>query len=272
MKGKKVLIIMLTVLVFLSGTVLGVSSAYRIDAVLVDAKTVSVEAETEAEALKKRLIEVYEKQFTPFATEEEAYAVVEEFPYFRITAVEKAYPNRLIVRVTEDDEVYAVSCGENSDNYYILNREGTVLGIRNDYLNRSDETGKAKNVLITGVSVSGEKGEKISGDEALSYLFTVCAKADELLQGIRRNVLTIEKIQAGSSADTVTLKLTTFEGVKIYINTPSEKAEEKAQAAIETYLSLSDGARTRGMIAVAEVDGTVKAFHADKDAFDTMNA
>lgn len=270
MKGKKWLIIMLTVLVFLSGAVLGISSVYRIDEVLVDAKTISIEAEEEAVILQSRLMETYKKRFTPSAKEEEAYAIVNEFPYFRITSIEKAYPNRLIVRVTEDDEVYAVSCGEGTGEYYILNREGTVLGIRDNYVNRSAKTENAKNVLLTGVSVTGKKGEMISGDDSLAYLFEFCARVDELLQGIRRNIITVEKIQRGVSADTVTLKLVTFEGVVIYVDTPSQKATEKATAAIETYLSLPDGERTRGMIAVAEVDGVVKATHADKDVFDKI--
>ena len=47
-----------------------------------------------------------------------------------------------------------------------------------------------------------EKGEKVTGDSTFSYLFDFCAKADEMLQGIRRNILTIEKIREGSSADT----------------------------------------------------------------------
>ncbi len=267
MKGKKWLIILLTVLVFLSGAVLGVSSVYRIDDVLVESKTLSKEAEVEAIALQKRLAEAYHKKFTPFAKEDAAYDVVEEFPYFIITSVEKAYPDRLIVHVQEDEEVYAVACADGV-NYYIINREGTVLGIRDNYSNRSDETGEAKNVLLTGLTVTGEKGEKVTGDDSLSYMFAFCSKADEALQGIRRNIKSVEKIQRGVSANTVTLKLTTLEGVAIYVDTPSQRAEEKAVAAINAYLSLSDGERTRGMIAVAEVDGAIKAVHSDKDVFD----
>ncbi len=271
MKRKKWLIILLTVLVFLSSTVLGVSSVYRIDEVLVEAKTISSFAEEEAEDLQERLLDAYKKQFTPFAKEEEAYAVVEDFPYFRITKIEKSYPNRIIVRVTEDDEVYAVADGNEEGKYCILNKEGTVLGVREDYANRSDATGKAQNVLIKGVSVSGKKGETLTGDDELSYLFNVCAKMDDLLNGIRRNIVSVEKIRQGSSEKTVTLKLTTYEGVCIYIQNPSEKAEEKATAAVEAYLTLADGERTRGMIAVTEVEGAVKALYSDKDVFEEAN-
>ncbi len=267
MKAKKIWIILLTVLVFLSSAVLGVSSVYRIDEVTVVKSTISSAADAEAEELRTRLLAAYEKQFSPSAKADEAYAIVEDFPYFRITAVEKAYPNRLIVHVAEDDEVYAVPDVGGSGNYYILNKEGTVLGIRQDYNNRSDETGRAKNVLLLGLNVTGNKGEALGGDDALSYLFSVCAKVDERLQGIRRNVVSVEKVQNGGSLETVTLKLVTYEGVTIYIHTPSEKTEEKATVAIEKYFSLEDGERTRGMIAVMEVDGVVSALYDDKDLF-----
>jgi len=267
---KNALVILLTVLVFLSGAVLGVSSVYRIDEVMVDASTISPLAEAEAKELQRRLTEAYDKQFAPFTDEKEVQEIVEEFPYFRVTSVEKAYPNRLIVRVKEDDEVYAISCGEDTGKYFILNREGTVLAIREDYVNRSDTTGKGKNVLVKGVNVHGEKGEKVTGDPTFSYLFDFCAKADEMLQGIRRNILTIEKIREGSSADTEMLRLTTFEGVKIYVNMPSEDAQAKAQKAIEAYLSLSDGQRTRGMIAVANIAGEIDAVYSDKDVFENV--
>ena len=270
MKKKNALVILLTVLVFLSGAVLGFSSVYRVDEVMVEASTISLQAELEAEELQKRLTEAYNKQFTPFANDEEAQAIVADFPYFRVTSVEKAYPNRLIVRVREDDEVYAISCGEETGKYYILNREGTVLGIREDYVNRSDKTGKGKNVLVKGVNVQGEKGKKVTGDATFSYLFDFCAKADETLQGIRRNIITIEKIREGSSADTEMLRLTTYEGVKIYVNMPSEDAQLKAQKAVEAYMSLSDAQRTRGMVAVAEVAGEIKAVYSDKDVFENV--
>ncbi len=270
MKGKKWLVILLTVLVFLSSTVLGVSSVYRIDAVLVDAKTISSFAEGEAVALQKRLVEVYDKQSTLFAKTDEAYAVVEDFPYFRITKVEKSYPNRLIVHVTEDDEVYAVADTVNEGTYYILNKEGTILGVRDNYNNRSDTTGQSRNVLIKGITPSGKKGETLSGDDTLTDLFAVCKKVDELLQGIRRNILSVEKMQASGSGSTVTLKFTTYEGVIIYIRSPKEQGVEKASVAIRAYLALDDAERTRGMLAVTNVQGEAKAVYSDKDVFDEM--
>ncbi len=268
MKRKKLLIILLTVLVFLSSAVLGITSVYRIDEVVVEAQTISATAEEEAAALQTRLLAAYKKRFTPSAKADQAYAVVEDFPYFRITAVEKSYPNRLIVRVQEDDEVYAVAQTDEegaTGQYYILNREGTVLAIRENYYNRADG---AQNVLLMGLNATGAKGETLTGDEGLSYLFPVCARLDEQLQGIRRNIVSVEKIQLGS-LDTARLKITTYEGVKIYVNLPHQNTDEKATAAMDAYFALQDAQRTRGAIIVTEVEGVVKAQYWEKDVFDT---
>ena len=48
MQKKSVLVILLTVLIFLSACALGVSTVYRVGEVTVQAETLSAEAETEA--------------------------------------------------------------------------------------------------------------------------------------------------------------------------------------------------------------------------------
>lgn len=268
MKIKNVLIIVLTVLVFLSGAVLGVSAVYRIDEVRVEAYTISEDAKTEKLQLQQQLLAAYEKQSTFLADDTAARAVLEDFPYFRLLTFKRSYPNRIVVEVTEDAEVYAVACDGEQSAYYILNAEGTVLGIREDYANRSDETGLGKNVLLSGVTVFGEKGKPLSGNGSLSYLFTFCKRADELLQGIRRNIISVEVRRGGSSEETVMLKLTTCEGVNIYVNNPSQNAIEKAEKAINAYMGLGVGQRTRGMLTVTEVNGEIRAVYSDKDILD----
>lgn len=264
MRTKNVLVIILTTLVFLSAVLLGFSSVYRIDDVFVCANTVSEEAKTEADALQKRLTEQYKEQSTFFADSAIAESVVAEFPYFRLTEVEKSYPNRLIVRVTEDEEVYAIPCDETAQSYYILGGDGTVLGIRADYNNRSDETGEAKNVLITGLNVTGEKGAQIAGDERLSYVLAFCKKTAELLNGIRRNIVDVE-VTGASSEQTVTLKLNTREGVTIYVRNPSEQTEKKAEVAVNAYMGMSDPQRTKGMLTVFDGENGVQSTYFDRD-------
>ena len=265
MHKKKIIVIILTVVIFLSACVLGISTVYRVKDVAVNVTTVSEAAKNEAEQLKNRLKEEYEKQSTFFVDTETAEEVLKEFPYFRLTEIEKVFPNRLIFHLTEDEEVYAVAT---EDGYYILNGEGTILSVRQDYNNRGELSANAKNVLITGVTPAGEKGTVVSGDESFSYLLPFCTHVSTLLNGIRRNVISIEVIKGGSSSSTVTLSLMMAEGVKIYIKTPSENTVEKANKAMETYFLLSDENRTRGMIAVYENDGNVATRYSVTDNFE----
>ena len=61
MRKNNVLVIILTVLIFLSGTLLGVSTVYRVEEVSVDASLVSTAAQAETEELKTRLQEAYKR-------------------------------------------------------------------------------------------------------------------------------------------------------------------------------------------------------------------
>ena len=62
MKRKTVWTIVLTVLVFLSGAFLGVSSIYRVDEVCVEASLVSEPARAEVDDLQARLQALYETE------------------------------------------------------------------------------------------------------------------------------------------------------------------------------------------------------------------
>lgn len=265
MKKKNVLVIILTALIFLSAVVLGVSTVYRVDAVSVDASVVSEEAKTEAAELQTRLTEAYKKQSVFFTDRQEADEIVADFPYFRITAFSRDYPNRLIVSVTEDAEVYAVPTDETAQTYYILNTEGTVLGIRNDASNRSE---KMENILVKGLTATGEKGEKIVGDECLETLFSFLDKATEKLEGkISRNVVSVEIIRRASAAEETVFKLSMREGVAVYVRNPAANTLEKVKKALDKYLSLSSAQRLTGRIAVADGENGVLVGYAERDEF-----
>lgn len=266
MQKKTLLTIILTALIFLSACALGVSTVYRVSDVTVRSATLSDEAETEALELRDRLQQAYYKQNIFSIDESIAEEVVEQFPYFRILSVEKVFPNRLIFNVREDEEVYAVAT-QSGGEYYILNSEGTVLSIRSDYVNRKETNVNAKNVLLSGLSVTADKGETIAGDEALSYLLPFCTRISELLEGIRKNVVSVELIKGGSSPSTHVLRVQMIEGVVIYVRNPAEKTIEKAGKAVEAYLALPDGAHTKGMIAVYDQGENVVTMYSTKDDF-----
>lgn len=248
----KWLVILLTALIFISIAILGVTSVYRIDKVTLNAYDVSGAAQAEEEVLQQKLSKLYVGENMFFADEKEAEKLLQEFPCLRLSAFKKSYPNRIIVEVTEEAEVYAVGGVDN--NYYILSGDGTVLGVRNSYINRLDG---AENVLLKGMQVSGHRGGALTGDKNYLTALSICRKTDELLNGIRRNVVGLEVLTQTPDGvalpDGVTIFCMTMrEGVKIYIYNPSSNTEQKTQKAIEKYLSLNDGERLTGKITVSD--------------------
>lgn len=246
---RKILIIVLTGLIFLSAAILGVTTVFRIDTVTLNTSKISAPAEAEAEALRERLMDIYDKNSIFTAKRSEAEAIMSEFPYFRITDFKRSYPNRIVVSLVEDEEVYAVETAASDGNYYILSGSGTILGIRENASNRLDGE---RNVALQGLTVSGEKGGTLSGDDALLPMLTLCGKISGTLNGIRGNVVTVRVLYRTSTEDGMIFSLTMQEGLKIYVYDVMALTEKKAEALAERYLSLSDAERMSGCLMVYE--------------------
>ena len=253
---KKIWVILLTVLIFLSGTLLGVSTTFRVSAVTVEASVVSDEAREEAKALELRLQAAYDKDSTLFANSKKAKTILEEFPYFYMTDFQKSYPRRIVVKVTEDAEVYAVPLSTDSENYYILNANGEVLGVRSTPENRFDGE---PNVFLNGLTVElSENNRTLHSDPCFESILAICAEISGKLNGVRSNVVSVEVYLR--NPETI-LCFTMREGVKLYIGSPEISTAEKASAAIEKYLALNDGQRLTGAIVVLDgVEGLTVAY------------
>lgn len=246
MHKRNVIAIILTAIIFIAAAVLGVTSVYRVSAVTLDVSVISEAAKTEADELQKKLLERFDRE-SIFSVGEKA--VEEEFaafPYFRMTSFKKAYPNRLIVGAAEDAEVFAV---EKADGYYILAADGTILGEREDCSNRSDG---ADNVLLSGISASGVRGEALGGDGSIPYLLRFCSTVSLLLDGLRSNIQSIEVVRPTSSEKDINFCLRLREGVVAYIYNPYNLTEKKASAFVSLYLSLKDEEKLGGRIAVTD--------------------
>ncbi len=254
---KRFWVILLSAIIFLSGAVLGISAVYRVDKVTVEGSLVSEEAEAEEQVLQEKLEAAYEKTSIFFASEKEAQDILEEFPYFRLIGFEKAYPNRLIVKIIEDAEVYAVETADVG--YYILGADGTVLGTRDTHVNTLNG---AENVIIKGVRVTGENGKVPVGDEQFPFVLSLCKELSVLFEGIRSNVVSVEVIYRGPE---IIYCATMREGVKLYFGSPSEKIQEKAEAGVVKYLSLTNEEKLSGRIVISETNGKIFTSYAEKD-------
>ena len=255
---KKTVVILLTAFVFIAVALLGVSTVFRVRSAMVDAEVISQAAMTEVEELQKRLEAAYDKDSTFGVNDKKAKEILEDFPYFRMTGFSKAYPDKIVVKVTEDAEVFAMEKAGTND-YYILGADGTILTIRSSTENRLDGS---PNIIVRGegLNVSGEKGEKINGGDNVNAMLDICLVMDEQLDGLRDNVVSIQLAKYAPE-----LCIVMQEGVKIYIGEPMVMTQEKAGAVIEKYLSLTDAQRMKGRIAVTASEGEILISYSETD-------
>lgn len=251
---KKITVLILTFVLFLSAALLGCATVFRVDSVAVEASVVSEFAREEARELKNRLEEVYKEDSTVFADDKEVKDALKEFPYLRYNGFAKKYPGKIIVRVTEDVEAYAVVASDSD--YFIISADGVVMERRESPLNRLDGSPM---VVIEGLDASGEKGHKLNGDERFAALLDFCGQMSVHLNGIRDNVV---KITVAEYSPEYTIQMQ--EGVCICVGEPLALTKEKADKAMEIYLSLSDEERMRGSIAVSDKGGNVVAIYDEK--------
>ncbi len=236
---KKALIVLLTALLFLSAAALGVSTVFRVDTVTLRAE-VSAANQPKAVQMQKELLALYQRDSIFTSKRAQAEKLVEKYPDFRLTGFVKSYPNKLVISVVEGVETYEVESA--SGNRYALGADGIVLKILSP-----EEVGAEGNVLLKGVQVRGEVGGTLFGDDCFDSLLALSKGLDKKLGGIRKNVLSVEVLYRSPE---IVYLIRMREGVTVRVDTPSERTVEKANAAMDKYLSLSDAQRMRGSILV----------------------
>lgn len=259
--NKKLVVIILSAIVFLSCAVLGISTVYRVEKVTVEASLVSEEAKAKSASLQQDLETFYERESIFFTDEKKADEVLQGYPYFRLVGFEKIYPNRILFKIIENAEVYAVM-NATGDGYYILGEDGSMLDEREDTVNSL--TG-AENVLLENVQVTCQNGQIPQGDEHFLPMLDLARFLSRELGGIRSNVVKIEVFV--ESPETI-YRVTMREGVKLYLGNPSERVEEKVKLAMNKYMALTYEEKLTGRIVVSERGEEIFASYAPKDEFD----
>lgn len=194
-----------------------------------------------------------------FVKESEAEEKLAAFPRFKLSAVEKSYPNVLKITVTERREVFRLYDGTKT---FCLDETGYVLEIVNKEL--PAERDKIK------LSVSSREEEKI-----VATIYTTAAgeliktSCDELLYSVikmaRSANLTdvIKEITITDSSEKILKDATfaTYTGVKITATDPETRGMDKMKKAIEVYdLHTTDYYKTFSEIMVVlSSDGDITA-------------
>lgn len=253
---KKFITILLTVALFVTATVLGVNSVYRVDTLDLNIRFVSEDAKIEAESLRADLAELYEKESVFTVKQTDAENVFANYPYFRMTEFKKEYPNKLVIEATEDAEVFSV---EKDGGFYVLALDGTVLSVRKTPENRSD--GKP-NVMINGMEVAGEKGE-LCISEKLNAVLPLLKELSTRFNGLRSNLVSVEYQLLGGTVEQY--NLLTKEGVVIRVQQVKELVAEKAEKITQVYFSLEDDERLKGSIYATNGSGKANAVYYPTD-------
>ena len=115
------------------------------------------------------------------------------------------------------------------------------------------------------MTVEGEKGGFLAGDDCWQTMFLLCKTMNESLGGIRSNVLSVEVI---SRAPETFYVIKMREGVKVYVGSPSIMTVEKVKSAMNKYMVLSDAERMTGRLTVRDNDGEVFVSYSWEDEFD----
>ncbi len=268
MQKKKIITIVLSVVLLIAIAVLGVANVYRVDTVTLVPSTISEEAEEEAVQLQERLEKAYAGSNTLFVDDDAAQSVLEDFPYFRITDFRKEFPNRIVIEASEDEEMFAAKV-EGAEEYYVLGKDGILLGKRNTPDGRS-----GNNILVTGLTLSGEIGKVASGD-TLTDAFVQIIRAMTSVEGLggtlRNNVTRIRLGDIPGLGET--MQITWREGVVAYIVEYEKNSAENAKKVVEKYLQLSDAQKVTGALVATtlEDDGSSNPVHyTAEDGFNSL--
>lgn len=244
-------------ILFLAALAAGLNAVFTVTSVKASFIAFSDVGRQESGSLQKELDRFVGKS-TTFLDTEEIRAVVEKYPCFRIEGeIEKKFPQTVELTVVEREEVFAV-WSEEKNAYAVLDGGGVYLY---DKENASNRLG-GENIVLTGFSLKLEAGKTAEGENFEEFL-AVYREFESELGGLRRNVVSATFGRPSSQASYDYFSLTMREGVTVFIDRPSSKAQEKAARAIETYLSLSEREKTYGEIFAGEnpLTGEVTAKH-----------
>ena len=188
-----------------------------------------------------------------FFREDSVYDVVADKGdgYLEVESVEKHFPNKITVSLSEKYEVFAF---EKDGKYYVVGDDRTVLAVKDDNANNIDGT----NIVITGLDFATPAvGEPFAvADEYEDEYEALWALFDSFNgQGMWHNIVSIEYADTGLNDPTYEFNyfyIDTVEGVHVWLDNPGSRMAEKAELALSTYEALNEAQRTYGYIIVTE--------------------
>ena len=197
-----------------------------------------------------------------FFRESSVYDVVSDAGegYLEVESVQKHFPNKITVSLSEKYEVFAF-LNETDGRYYVVGDDRTVLAVKEDNANNIDGT----NIVITGIGFEAQAAGETSVVGETFAVFPEFEDEYESLwtlfeqfsgQGMWHNIVSIDYDDTGLNDPTYDFNyfyIDTVEGVHVWLENPGSRMEEKAKLALQTYEGLTEAQRTFGYINVIEV-------------------
>lgn len=213
----------------------------------------SVYTDGEVEKAEK-LLKSFEGKNLLFLKEEEVESAIIGNTSLKVKKIEKNYPDALVVELVARQERFAVETADGE--YFILDDEYSVTDKRADFANEGD--GLA-NVLIEFELLTNPvlevKGTLNVKNGALGAMAKTVAKFDSPRDSIK-SIRLLER-----EKDNVTVFVTLKEGVTIEIRKALERLDEKLEAGLAKYASLTDGEKIEGSVLCYESLGKIVALH-----------
>lgn len=239
---KKVLAITAVALVLLGAVVAAALNAvFTVTRVDVLFYTCSQTGEAEVLALQEKLDERYIGTSTTFLKLEEVEETIAQYPCFEVLSLQKDFPRTVTAVVSERRECFAYL--RDNGMYAVFDENGRYLYDSEANVNRRG----GENVLLSGFDVTtGEAGELAAGDYFIAAV-SLCGVFSSALDDVRANILSVTR-EEDYFEDYFRIRMR--EGVEILVYSPLERTEEKAEAALAKYESLSAGQKLYGFFDV----------------------
>ncbi len=240
MKKKIVITSIISVLVLLAAIVAGLNAIFSVGEVKAEFSVRTDAARRESVALQAEL-DVFVGKSTVLLDLKEVEDVVAKYPYFQLDEISKQYPQAIVLKLTERQELFAV---QTQTGYRMFDTEGTFLSERESNANRADG---AENILLCDIA---------EGSADFTTAVQILNAMGESISHLRMSIKTVTLVQKAS--DAFELIVQTSEGVTLRFYDPSVQGAEKARLVAAKYLSLADEERMYGEVyAIVTNDGSL---------------
>ena len=248
MKKKILLSTIVSFVLLVAVIAAGVNAVFTVSDVQTNFCVYSADGRAEAAQVQEKLLR-YRGKSSTFLDLDDVKNTVEQFPCLSVDCVEKRYPSAVYLEVRERKETYAV---QKEGGFAVFDEEGRYLYEKETNICRLDG---GENILLDGFSFTYSARNGAEGEYA-EELFAVFGELGERLLAIRANVQRAELKKISSDQRTHFIYIFMREGVMLSIQNPAKAVKEKAAAAVEKYLSLTDEQRTKGVIDVMDDTST----------------